>query len=161
MAGSRWVKSRDGLLWLKSAVKTMESNWAKRSQFGPGPFWLGVKLGQGVKMGRNSIMTIAGIPLEIRCSEVFEKMLNQHFSENLERHISIGILAILTIFILFKPSFLWAIWWWYSFSIQSISFFSNFSFSVKSSEQHKTIVFYETPHHFQRLHPRCQTSPYM
>ena len=60
-------------------------------------------------MGRNSIMTIAGIPLEIRCSKVFEKMLNQHFSENLERHISRGILAILTIFILFKPSFLWAI----------------------------------------------------
>ena len=24
------------LLWLKSAVETIESNWAKRSQFGPG-----------------------------------------------------------------------------------------------------------------------------
>ena len=49
------LKARElqGLLWLKSAVKTIESNWVKRSQLGPGPFWLGVKLGQGVKMGRN------------------------------------------------------------------------------------------------------------
>ena len=38
MAGSKRSKSQDGLLWLKSAVKTIESNWAKRSQVGPGPF---------------------------------------------------------------------------------------------------------------------------
>ena len=42
------------ILWWKSAVKTIESNWAKRSQVGPDPFWLRVKLGQGVKMGRNT-----------------------------------------------------------------------------------------------------------
>ena len=38
--------------------ETIESNWAKRSQVGPGssgpgPFWLEVKSGQGVKMGQN------------------------------------------------------------------------------------------------------------
>ena len=36
MAGSEWAKSEDGLLWLKSAVKTIESNWTKRNQLGPG-----------------------------------------------------------------------------------------------------------------------------
>ena len=39
MAGSEWAKSQDGLLWLKLAGKTMESNWAKRSQLGPGLSW--------------------------------------------------------------------------------------------------------------------------
>ena len=29
----------DGLLWLKLAIKTAESNWAKRSQLGPGSSW--------------------------------------------------------------------------------------------------------------------------
>ena len=58
MAGSKWAKGQDGLLLLKSAIKTKESNWAKTSQLGPGsswagPFWLRVKLGQGVNMGRN------------------------------------------------------------------------------------------------------------
>ena len=39
-AGSKWAKGQHGpmILWLKSAVKTIESNWAKRSQVGPGPF---------------------------------------------------------------------------------------------------------------------------
>ena len=32
-------QGQDGLLWLKSAVKTMESNWIKRSQLGPGSSW--------------------------------------------------------------------------------------------------------------------------
>ena len=33
---SRWAKNQDGLLWLKSAVKT---NWTKRSQLGLGSSW--------------------------------------------------------------------------------------------------------------------------
>ena len=36
MEGSKWVKTQDGLLSLKLAVKTIESNFAKRSQFGHG-----------------------------------------------------------------------------------------------------------------------------
>ena len=32
--GSKWVKSQDGWPWLKSANKTIESKWAKKSQFG-------------------------------------------------------------------------------------------------------------------------------
>ena len=39
MAGSKWAKGQDGLLWLKSAVKTIDSNWARRSQFGPRSRW--------------------------------------------------------------------------------------------------------------------------
>ena len=39
MAGSKWAKSQDGLLWFKSAIKTIESNWARRSQLGPGSSW--------------------------------------------------------------------------------------------------------------------------
>ena len=39
MAGSKWAKSQDGMLWLKSAVKTIESNWTKRSLLGPGSSW--------------------------------------------------------------------------------------------------------------------------
>ena len=39
MAGLKWAKSQDGLLWLKSAVKTIPSNWAKSSQLGPGSSW--------------------------------------------------------------------------------------------------------------------------
>ena len=37
---SKWAKGQNAprILWLKSAVKTIESNWAKRSQVGPGPF---------------------------------------------------------------------------------------------------------------------------
>ena len=33
------AKSQDGLLWWKSAVKTIESNWAKGSQLGTGSSW--------------------------------------------------------------------------------------------------------------------------
>ena len=36
---SKWAKSQDALLWLKSAVKTIESKWAKRSQLGRGLSW--------------------------------------------------------------------------------------------------------------------------
>ena len=36
---SKWSRSQDGLLWLKSAVKTMESNWAKRSQLRSESSW--------------------------------------------------------------------------------------------------------------------------
>ena len=43
--GSKWAKGQNGprILWLKPAVTTIESNWAKRSQLGlvqvePGPF---------------------------------------------------------------------------------------------------------------------------
>ena len=34
---SKWAKGQNGprILWLKSAVETIESNWAKRSQVGP------------------------------------------------------------------------------------------------------------------------------
>ena len=39
MAGSERAKSQDGQLWFKSAVKTIESDWAKRSQIGPGSSW--------------------------------------------------------------------------------------------------------------------------
>ena len=39
MAGSEWAKSQDGLLWLKTAVKTIESNWAKRNQLEFGSSW--------------------------------------------------------------------------------------------------------------------------
>ena len=46
---SKRAKGQDGLLWLKTAVKTIQ---VERSQLGPGPFWLRVKLGQGVNMGR-------------------------------------------------------------------------------------------------------------
>ena len=45
--GPRWVKNQDGLQWLKSAVKTIESNWAKRSQLGPGSSWAWPILTQG------------------------------------------------------------------------------------------------------------------
>ena len=33
------VRELQGLLWLKSAVKTIESNWAKRSQLEPASNW--------------------------------------------------------------------------------------------------------------------------
>ena len=36
---SRWDNGQDGLPRLKSAVKTIEPNWAKRSQLGPGSRW--------------------------------------------------------------------------------------------------------------------------
>ena len=39
MTGSKWAKIQDMLLWLKLAIKAMESNWAKRSQLGPGSSW--------------------------------------------------------------------------------------------------------------------------
>ena len=39
MAGSKWAKRQNGLLWWNSAVKTIESSWAKRSQLGPGLCW--------------------------------------------------------------------------------------------------------------------------
>ena len=41
------LKARElqGLLWLKSAVKTIESNWAKRNQLGPGSTWAWVNMG--------------------------------------------------------------------------------------------------------------------
>ena len=55
------LKARElqGLLWLKSAVKTIESNWAKRSQLGPGSRWAWPiltrsQIGPMIKMGRNS-----------------------------------------------------------------------------------------------------------
>ena len=57
------LKARElqGLLCLKSAVKTIESNWAKRSQLGPGSRWSWpiltlVKLGQGVKESTGCII---------------------------------------------------------------------------------------------------------
>ena len=40
MAGLEWAKSEYGLLWPKLSVKTVESNWARRSQL-----WAWVKLG--------------------------------------------------------------------------------------------------------------------
>ena len=39
MAGSKLAETQDGLLWLKSAVKTIESNWAKKSQYGLWSSW--------------------------------------------------------------------------------------------------------------------------
>ena len=56
---SKRAKGQDGLLWLKSAVKTIESNWAKRNQLGPGSSWAWPiltqsQIGQGVNMGRNN-----------------------------------------------------------------------------------------------------------
>ena len=39
--------------------------------------------------------------------------------------------------------------------------FSAFFFWVRPLEQKKTIAFYETLHHFRRLHPPCQKSTYM
>ena len=39
MAGLKWPKSQNGPLWLKLAVKTIESNWVKSSQPGPGSSW--------------------------------------------------------------------------------------------------------------------------
>ena len=37
---SKWGKGQDGPLWLKAAVKTIESNWAKKSHLRPGPSWV-------------------------------------------------------------------------------------------------------------------------
>ena len=60
MAGSQWAKRQDRLLWLKSAVKTIESTGPKGISLGLGQVKLGfahfdsgVKLGQGVDMGQN------------------------------------------------------------------------------------------------------------
>ena len=39
MTGSKWAKGRYGLLWLKSAIKTIKSDWAKMSQLGPESSW--------------------------------------------------------------------------------------------------------------------------
>ena len=39
MTGSKWAKSQDELLWLKPAVKPVESSLAKRSQLGPESSW--------------------------------------------------------------------------------------------------------------------------
>ena len=36
---SKCAKGQDGLLWLKLAIKTIQSNWAKKHQLGPGSSW--------------------------------------------------------------------------------------------------------------------------
>ena len=52
---SKWAKSQDGLLWLKSARKTRPKGVSLGlGQVGLGPFRLGVELGQGVNMDRNN-----------------------------------------------------------------------------------------------------------
>ena len=46
--GSKWAMDQGFFGWNR-----LLTNWVKRNQLGPGPFWLWVKLGRGVKMGRN------------------------------------------------------------------------------------------------------------
>ena len=39
MAESKWAEIQDALVWLKSVVKTIESDYSKMSQVGPGSSW--------------------------------------------------------------------------------------------------------------------------
>ena len=53
------AKGQDGLLLLKTAIKTTESNWAKRSQLGPESSWAWPilprsQIGPRSQLGRNT-----------------------------------------------------------------------------------------------------------
>ena len=105
--------------------------------------WKGL---QKLRRKHASITSIAGIPVEIWSSKVFEKLLTTNhsaFFKTFERQIFRGVPAVLTIFIFFYGLSDSGI----HFSIQRISFFSNFLFlgQTLGTKENSSVLYNAAP----------------